>query len=152
MSLLSLEIVFYRRTLHICIHMHIFTYLWWAPPQNLAFILETHILEWRLSHFGKELFVYIKINLIYQTNKMSIHKLLWIDFLKPVIGAQIGMLFSSGAIAINKMAGPLGLNGVPDPPTGSRCSGRPTWPSHFRLLSSAGSGVLLNQAVRKHLH
>ena len=53
MPMPSLEIVIWKRALHIYICEKLFTK---TESLNFALALQAHFLEWRLTHFGKELF------------------------------------------------------------------------------------------------
>ena len=64
MTMSRSEIMFWKRAfhsnLHIYAHIHIFEKLFTKLQYlNLALALQAHFLEWRLTHFGKELFKYI---------------------------------------------------------------------------------------------
>ena len=57
------DCVLAKKTLHICIYTNIFTYLWRALLQNTISeiginIWNPFLLEWRLTRFGKEFFIY----------------------------------------------------------------------------------------------
>ena len=55
------EIMFRKRSLHK--YVHIYTYVKSSLPKtqslNLALALQAHFLGWRLTRFGKELFIYV---------------------------------------------------------------------------------------------
>ena len=67
MSMANSEIVFWGRALHkyvnIYAYTHIYIYIYeelFSKTQftNLRFTFKTHIVEWRLTRLGKELFMY----------------------------------------------------------------------------------------------
>ena len=65
----SSEIMFWKRALfkyvhiYVCIHIYMVCEKLFAKLQslNLALALQAHLLEWRLTRFGKQLFIYMYI-------------------------------------------------------------------------------------------
>ena len=55
----SLEIMFCKRALHKNVHIHICEQLF-TKAQFFNFALEANFLEWRLTRFAKELFIYFR--------------------------------------------------------------------------------------------
>ena len=77
----SLEIMFWRRALHQNKHIYTCIHIWNAIFQNIIYeldigIVSSFLLEWRLTRFGKALFVCI---LFIYNNSLALGSLLWTE-------------------------------------------------------------------------
>ena len=71
----SQQIILWKRALcskYIRMYTHIYKQIF-SKTQSLTLALQTRILDWRLSRFGKELFIYRRILYIYMRTRTHIH-------------------------------------------------------------------------------